>query len=185
MGFLALISGARPTIAIPSFGAAPFGWILGVILLIGPFFFMVFMWRRRTRLWWALFTQWNALSFWLLIFGSIIAAIGIFILIGVIPAWQNELAQWSLALTSNNPGADLTPLQWIQNLQNQYTFVMQMGAATLFLAGSAAIMVSEPRLARRLTKFSLGGPDDWLLAPPDTGKNRAVQSKMLNKNPLT
>jgi hypothetical protein len=145
------------------------GWFLGMALLAGPIALIALNWHRRHGHWWYFFWQWKSLAFWLLWVGSLAAGVGIFALLGIIPAWQDSWTTWYLAnLTSfvaRNPTADLSALGWIATMQHQYMFALQATASLVFLLGSGAVAVAQARMGRLLATFRRAGPDDWLVAP--------------------
>ena len=182
---LTSITGAvPPQVIIPSFADAPLGWLIGVIVLLGPFAYMVYSWHKRNGRWLSLLSQVNTLSFWLYFTGSIIAAIGLFSLLGIIPAWQGNWESWHLAIVKDNPGADLTIIDWNVALHQQYAAILQICAAIAFVLGGAAIFLAQQRLVRRMSHFRRQGPDDWLVAMPDTGSMPAQHGNSLT-HPLS
>jgi uncharacterized membrane protein len=161
---------APPALTIPSFGAAFLGWILSIALLLGPFAYMAISWQRRNGSRWSLFSQWRTRAFWGLISGSVMAAIGLFMLVGVIPFWQAQYATWHLNLVQRNPSSNLTVVDWNTAYLQQYIVLLQIGAAASFLSGTVLIGLGQTRLSRRMVRFRQRGPDDWLVASPDTGR---------------
>lgn len=178
MNILALVGTAPPSFIMPSLGDGLLGWLLGIIILFGPTFFLGMTWQRRTHNRSSFTTLLRNVQFWVLLFGSGIAATGIFLLIGAIPAWETAWTNWYLAVVSNNPLTDLSSLNWNQSLHQQYVFMLQITGAILFLLGAATVVISGPRLTRVIAKVQQRGPDDWLLSSEETGRHTAVPNVM-------
>jgi|GEM_PF-1956194 len=180
LAHLAMVSSnAPPQLTIPSFDQAVLGWLLGLAVLLGPLVLSFMSWQRRKRQWWALLTQWRSLGFWLLLGGTLVAAMGMFGLLGIIPAWQAHWTAWYLDMVRLNPSADLTTLGWNTALQQQYAFALQVSTAIIFLVGLVLIFAGQQRLTRALMEFH-GGPDDWLLTLPEQDSTAAPTGKALN-----
>lgn len=176
----ALITGAPPPqLLVPSFGQATLGWLMGAAVFLGPLVLSGLSWRRRRRHWWALLTQWNTTPFWILLLGAVIAALGMFTLIGIIPSWQSSWNDWFVNVVAQNTTADRTTLAWNEILQQQYAFALQVSAGVTFLLGAAGVYVGQQRLARKLAEFH-EGPDDWLIAPPEANAPTTPSSRVLN-----
>jgi hypothetical protein len=168
MLIMALTGSPPPELFIPSLGDALLGWLMGVVVLAGPFSLVAASWQRRHGRWWYIFTQWNTLAFWLLALGSIVAALGMFGLLGMIPAWQTTWNAWYLGIVTGNQGsADATVFTWLQGAQQQYAFALQVTASIVFLLGAAAAAIGQSRLARKMTFFQRKGTDDWLVSPAE------------------
>ena len=168
-----------PQLLVPSFGQATLGWLMGVAVLLGPLVLSGLSWRRRRRHWWSLLTQWNTAAFWILLLGSIIAALGMFMLIGAIPSWQSSWNDWYVNVVAQNTSGDRTTLAWNEILQQQYAFALQVSAAIIFLLGAIGVFVGQQRLARKLAEFH-EGPDDWLIAPPEANAPTTPNSRAIN-----
>lgn len=164
---LGLVGAPPPSLFVPSLGEALLGWIMGVLVLFGPFVLVLASWQRRHGRWWYLFTQWNTSAFWMLVIGSGVAALGMFGLLGMIPAWQNNWADWYLGIITTNQGADPTVLDWLKSLQAQYAFGLQVTASILFLLGATGVVIGQSRLARKMAFFQRQGTDDWLVSPAE------------------
>jgi hypothetical protein len=164
----ALTGAAPPQLFVPSLGDALLGWVMGVLVLAGPFALVLASWQRRHGRWWYLFTQWDTLAFWMLVVGSIVAAVGMFGLLGVVPAWQMAWNAWYLGVITSNPGADPAIFTWLQGMQQQYSFALQVTASIIFLLGAATVAVGQSRLARKMAFFQREGSDDWLVSPAET-----------------
>jgi hypothetical protein len=180
---MGLVGDAPPQMFIPSFTDAILGWIMAFVVLLGPLLLVLASWQRRHGRWWYLFTQWNSLPFWLLLGGSIVGAIGMFGLIGAVPAWQADWNAWYLSIVRANPTADADVLGWLQNSQQQYAFALQVSASIVFLLGAAAIALGQSRLARKMTFFQRAGSDDWLVSPaeaPSTATARNPTHPLVN-----
>jgi hypothetical protein len=164
---VSLVGDAPPQLAIPSFMDAILGWLMALVVLFGPLLLVLGSWQRRHGRWWYLFSQWNTLAFWLLIGGSLVGALGMFGLIGAVPAWQANWNAWYLALVRANPTADSNVLAWLQGAQQQYAFALQVTSSIIFLLGAAGIAIGQSRMARRMTFFQRAGSDDWLVSPAE------------------
>lgn len=174
-----LNGGMPPQLSLPSFGDAALGWLLGLAVFVGPIAFSIVSWQRKQHRWYAFFSQWHTLAFWMLLLGTSVAAIGMFGLMGVIPAWQTAWSAWYLAVFQQNTNTDLTTLVWNQAAQQQYAFALQITAALIFLGGATLIFLAVQRLARALVQSHVG-PDDWLTAVgPDSGTSTMPTSRAL------
>jgi hypothetical protein len=158
------LAGNPPQMALPSLGDAPIGWLLGIAALLGPLALVIYSWQRKRGQWWAALTQWRTPGFWLLLVGDSCAAIGIFTLMGVIPAWQAHWNAWYIARLTG--GADPQYLAWLQTLQGQYATAWQISAAVIFGLGALALILGQMRLARQMAFTRNEGPDDWLVDAP-------------------
>lgn len=165
---IALTGTAPPQLFVPSLGDALLGWVMGLLVLGGPFALVLASWQRRHGRWWYLFTQWDTTAFWMLTLGSIVAAVGMFGLLGVVPAWQTAWNTWYLGIITGNPGTDTTVFTWLQGIQAQYAFALQVTASIVFLLGAAAVAIGQSRLARKMAFFQRAGSDDWLVSPAET-----------------
>ena len=164
---MGLAGSAPPQLFLPSFTDAILGWIMALMVLLGPLLLVLTSWQRRHGRWWYLFSQWNTLAFWLLLSGSLMGALGMFGLIGAVPAWQANWNAWYLDLFRANPTADSNLLTWLQTGQQQYAFALQVTASIVFLLGAAAIAVGQSRMARKMPFFQRAGSDDWLVSPAE------------------
>jgi hypothetical protein len=164
---MGLVGDAPPQLFIPSFTDAILGWIMAAVVLLGPLALVLGSWQRRHGRWWYMFSQWNTLAFWLLLGGSAAGAIGMFGLIGLIPAWQNVWNAWFLAINRTNPTMGNDVLGWLQGSQQQFAFVLQVTASIIFLLGAAAIAIGQSRMARKMPFYQRAGSDDWLVSPAE------------------
>ncbi len=165
---MALAGSPPPELYLPSLGDALLGWIMGIAIMVGPFALVAASWQRRHGRWWYLFTQWNSLAFWLLVSGSVVAAVGMFSLLGMIPAWQTTWNAWYLSIVTANQGsADANVFTWLQSVEQQYAFALQVTASIVFLLGAAAAAIGQSRLARKMSFFQRKGSDDWLVSPAE------------------
>ncbi|HKD74590.1 MAG TPA: hypothetical protein VKB76_03815 [Ktedonobacterales bacterium] len=179
---LAITGGPPPQLAIPTPGQATLGWIMALAVFFGPLVLNFVSWRRRRRRWWAFITQWHTIGFWGLFLGAIIAAAGMFTLMGVIPAWQSDWNTWftNIFVQNNASSADDRAILLMnQTIQQQYAFALQVAAAIVFFVGALSVFLGQQRLARRMMEFH-EGPDDWLVAPPDTEAASTRASRALN-----
>jgi hypothetical protein len=160
------LAGTPPQLALPSLGDALLGWFLGIAVLLGPLALVVYSWRRKRGQWWAALTQWRTSGFWLLAIGDICAAVGIFALMGIIPAWQAHWNTWYITMLTGGSDADPQYLAWLQTLQGQYAGAWQISAAVIFILGTLAMILGQMRLARQMTLTRNEGPDDWLVDAP-------------------
>lgn len=174
-----------PQPVMPSLADGLIGWMLGLAVLVGPLTLVTISWRRRHGQWWACLTQWNTAAFWMVLLGTLIAAAGIFSLIGVIPAWQTHWNAWYIEVLTSGSGADPAALLWLQTFQSQYAFALQICAASVFLFGAASVVLGQMRLARRLMDFSPAGPDDWLVAPAATEGPMSSQAGRRLTHPIS
>lgn len=164
---------------IPSLGDAWLGWVTSIAILIGPAIFSVLSWRRRHGHWWYLLRQWKTLGFWLALLGSVVAAMGMFGIMGLIPVWQTRWTDWFEAIVAT-PGTDFSSLLWLQDVQRQYASILQISAALVFLVGATALVLGLSRLSRRMAVFRVG-PDEWLVADADADAvKRTSNSRSLN-----
>jgi predicted lysophospholipase L1 biosynthesis ABC-type transport system permease subunit len=185
---LAIIVGnSPPQLVIPALAKASLGWLLGIMVFIGPIVFMLASYQRRIGQWWALIAQWRTLAFWMLLIGSLVASFGIFALVGIIPTWQGEWSDWHIRMVEQNTSESLRQLiSWNALYQKQFAFMLQFGAASLFLVGAACIALSQTRLTRRMRRIARRGPDDWLLENPETGSYKAPRKgKVLLDHPYS
>lgn len=167
-----------PQPVIPTLTDGLIGWMLGLAVLVGPLALVTLSWRRRHGQWWSCLTQWNTAAFWMVVLGTLVAAVGIMSLIGIIPAWQTHWNAWYIGVLTSNTGADPATLKWLQTFQSQYAFALQICAASVFLLGAASVVIGQMRLAHRITDFRPAGPDDWLVAP---GANEAPTSSQAGR----
>lgn len=162
-----------PGLFIPSLGDAPLGWSIALIVLLGPILFSLFSWQRRRGRWSYFFTQWRSSGFWLLWCGTLVAAGGIFGLVGMAPTWQDRWTDWYItATTAANP--DRLGLGWLRHLEREYALILQAATAGIFLFGAAAVLLGLTGLARRMAAFR-SDPDAWLVTSPESQKVPAVQ----------
>ncbi len=172
---VALIGASPPQLFVPSLLDALLGWVMGLLVLFGPFGLVLASWQRRHGRWWYAFTQWNTMAFWMLLGGSVIAAVGMFGLLGMIPAWQNAWNDWYLTIITNNPGADMTVLTWVKTTQEQYAFALQVTSSIVFLLGATGVVIAQSRLARKMAFFQRAGSDDWLISPAEAPANGSAR----------
>ncbi len=173
---LGLVGDTPPQLFLPSFTDAILGWLMALVVLVGPLLLVLSSWQRRHGRWWYVFSQWNSLAFWLLLGGSLVGALGMFGLIGAVPAWQANWNMWYLAIVRANPTADANVLTWLQSGQQQFAFALQVTSSIVFLLGAAGIAIGQSRMARKMTFFQRAGSDDWLVSPaeapsPATARN--------------
>jgi hypothetical protein len=173
-GIVALATTAPPDLFVPGLGDAFLGWLMGLIVLVGPFALVATSWQRRHGRWWYVFTQWNTTAFWLLTFGSIAAAAGMFSLLGMIPAWQTAWDDWYLLAYPGSQAVDATVYSWLQMTQREYAVALQVTASIIFLLGAAAVAVGQSRLARKMAFFQRQGTEDWLVAPAEAPATTAA-----------
>ncbi len=162
-----------PVLTIPSLGDAPLGWIMGIVALLGPIVFTVMSWQRRRGHWKYFFAQWRTVGFWLFWCGTVITAGGLFALIGIVPALQDQWNTWYVAAVTA-VGADRVGLEWLNQVQGFYFLSLQFAAGAVFLSGATALLLGLSRLSRRMATFRVE-PDAWLLAPPESAKVPAVR----------
>ena len=100
--------------------------------------------------------------------GSAVAAVGMFGLLGMVPAWQNIWNAWYLGVFTSNATSDTTVLTWIQSTQQQYAFAVQVTMSIIFLLGATGVVIGQSRMARKMAFFQRKDTDDWLVAPAET-----------------
>jgi hypothetical protein len=161
---LAYVGDPPPQPFIPSPGESLLGWMMGLAVFAGPLVLVLASWHHRHGHWWYVLSQWNTGAFWMTIVGAAVAAVGMFGLVGAVPAWQSQWTSWYLATVTTNAGSDLTPLTWLQALQQQYAFTLQVATGVIFLLGATGVVVGQSRLARKMAVYRRQGPDDWLVS---------------------
>ena len=161
---LALV--APPSLAIPTFFAALWGWLAGALVLVLPSAWLA--WRSHAVLghWTRYFAQWRRAAWWIERCGAVALAVGSFAFLGAIPAWQSRWDSWYSQARAQSVG-DSDPLLWLNTTQSHLAAVLRIGAITMILLGGIILILGLWRfhkvvLARRTP---VAPTTEWMMVP--------------------
>jgi hypothetical protein len=167
---LAALAPAPPAFGVPALFDAFWGWLAALVALVLPFALLSRRTHRVFGHWTRLFAQWRRRSWWLLVSGALAVSVGIFILAGALPAWQNRWAAWYAAASASAP-QDAPAFAWMSQMQSHLAQVLQLAALALILLGLIALIISIRHMLRKvLVRRPVVTPStEWLMgAPPVT-----------------
>jgi hypothetical protein len=167
---------AQSLAAPPSFGlpgvfesfAAFLGWGLALLALVLPSVALAFRSHQIFGHWTRFFAQWHRRSWWGMVVGSLVFAVGIVFLLGALPVWQTHWHTWYTALQTQRP-QDGVALGWLSQTHAGLVSLLQTAATVLLLAGVAALAVCVRHLWQHVLvrRRAVIATNDWLMVPPD------------------
>lgn len=155
-----------PRFGVPSLIDAWQGWLSGIVLLVLPSLLLAYRSHFLLGHWSRFFAQWRRRSWWQVITGSIIAALGTIGLLGAIPAWEAHYRAWERAALLNS--SDPTPVLWLRLTQQPLQSLLQMLAVVFLLTGVILLAVGMIQFSRHiLIKRKAVAPNsEWVMIPP-------------------
>lgn len=163
------VSTPPPGLAVPSFGDAWAGWLMGLVAFLAPNALLA--WRSHTWLghWARFLAQWRHRSWWAVVIGSTSLAIGTFFLLGALPAWENHWRLWTNAANANGQ-PDAQVLAWMDQLHEQDLQIIQIGSLAALIGGAVILIIGAVYYMRRVLvrRKAVTPTSDWMMAPPLT-----------------
>jgi len=160
-----VVSTPPPALGIPSFIDGWKGWLAGIAVLLVPSVLLAI--RSHTILghWLRYFAQWRKSSWWLVIGGSITLAIGVFSLLGALPAWNQHWKLWSQD-AMNQIAPDSNPVVWINQTQQQYAQVLQICAILSVAIGIVVVLLGMWRFSRTVLvrRQAVAPKTQWMMS---------------------
>lgn len=160
---------APPALSIPSLGDGLWGWLLGVVVLVVP---SVLLARRSHEIfghWTRHFMQWQRRSWWGLNGGALGLALGIFVLLGMLPAWNGHYAAWVRSARAHDP-ANATAYGWLAQSQARLAQLLGVGAVLVLLGSAALLALSVRQMLTQVLvrRTAVAATPEWMMAPPIT-----------------
>lgn len=155
-----------PPLAMPSLFDALLGWVVALVLLLGPSTYLA--WRSHSLLghWTRYFAQSHRSPWWIALLGAIGLAFGAFTILGILPAWQHRWDTWYAASRIASP-SDTTSLGWLSQTQTQYAGLLQLSAIVLCVVGLAALGIGMWRFQRTVLvrRTPVAPSQEWMMVP--------------------
>ncbi len=161
-----------PALGIPSLGDGVWGWLFGLVVLVVP---SVLLAQRSHQIfghWTRHFAGWQRRSWWGMNGGSFGLALGIFVLLGVLPTWDRHYAAWAQAARAHDP-ANASAYGWLVQNQGQLAQLLGVGALLVVVASAALLVLSIRQMLTQVLvrRTAVAATPDWMMAPPITRSN--------------
>ncbi len=160
---------APPALTIPSLGDGLWGWLLGLVVLVVPSALLARRSHQTFGHWTRHFAQWQRRSWWGMNGGSVGLALGIFVLLGVLPAWDGRYTTWATAARAHDP-ANATAYGWLTQQQQQLAQLLSVGAFLVVVVSAALLVLCIRHLLTQVMvrRTAVAATPEWMMAPPIT-----------------